>query len=371
MSKVIITGLSGNELFCLNEKGMSAGELLVGNSVHSLGIMGNLSSGLRNIAGGESRDITEIISNGRMAALSRLEHEAKTHGADGITGVESSLRHFQGNIEFLATGSGIHDNEKKYDFFTSSFDGLELYSQIDAGYIPVRYVFGNIAYSVGVGRGLIGAFKSMVRGEIKEFSDVFNKTRHTALNRLIKEAMNAQTNVVTGIEIDVLDFNGFHEMLMTGTASRHKLLPKNKVATSDLACEELWNLTHMGYEPIKLVLGTAVYSLGIVGGITSAFKSFIKGEISELTTLIYEAREHALDLIRQEAESIGADMVVGTNINVQDLGGGLIEFMAVGTAVRRNPELRTYSEFLPSQAVITEKASMRMSNTAINFGKQE
>jgi serine/threonine-protein kinase len=35
--------------------------------------------------------------------------------------------------------------------------------------------------------------------------------------------------------------------------------------TSDLTNEEMWNLVHMGYLPLKLVLGTAVYSLGVVG----------------------------------------------------------------------------------------------------------
>jgi uncharacterized protein YbjQ (UPF0145 family) len=371
MGKVIITGLSGNEMFCLAQKGLTPGNVLIGNSVHSLGLLGSLSSGLRNFAGGESQDITQIISHGREVSLKRLEHEAKTHGADGVTGVASSLRHFQGNIEFLATGSGVHDDKKQYKFFTSSFDGLELFSQIDAGYVPLKYVFGNIAYSVGVGRGIIGALKSMVRGEIREYSDVFNKTRHTALDRLVSEARKAQANVVTGIEIDVLDFNGFHEMLMTGTASHHNLLPANKVATSDLACEELWNITSLGYEPVKLVLGTAVYSLGIVGGITSAFKAFVKGEISELTNMIYEAREHAIDLIEKEAESVGADMVIGTNITVNDLGGGLIEFMAVGTAIRKNPNMKTVSPYLPAQAIITEKSSMRMNSASINFGRQE
>ena len=31
--------------------------------------------------------------------------------------------------------------------------------------------------------GLIGGLKTMARGEIKEFSDIFNKTRHLALKR--------------------------------------------------------------------------------------------------------------------------------------------------------------------------------------------
>ena len=36
----IMTGLSGNEMYCLHLKGLSPGELVVGNSVYSLGFVG-------------------------------------------------------------------------------------------------------------------------------------------------------------------------------------------------------------------------------------------------------------------------------------------------------------------------------------------
>jgi uncharacterized protein YbjQ (UPF0145 family) len=98
----------------------------------------------------------------------------------------------------------------------------------------------------------------------------------------------------------------------------------------------MWNLNKMGYAPEKLLIGTSVYSLGLVGGITSALKSFVKGEITELSSLIYEARENALAIINKQAEEIGADEVVGVKTYVYQLGSGLIEFMAIGTAVKRN-----------------------------------
>ena len=51
-----------------------------------------------------------------------------------------------------------------------------------AGYEPVQHVFGNVAYSIGVGGGILGSLKTLARGEIQEFSDVFNHTRHAALD---------------------------------------------------------------------------------------------------------------------------------------------------------------------------------------------
>src|SRR4051812_20149375 len=50
---VIVSGFSGNEMFCLAEKGWAPGSIVVGNSVQSLGFVGGIASGLRTIAGGE------------------------------------------------------------------------------------------------------------------------------------------------------------------------------------------------------------------------------------------------------------------------------------------------------------------------------
>ena len=61
----IMTGLSGNEMYCLDLKGFSAGELVLGNSVHSLGFLGSIGAGLQNVFGGEVGQITSIISEGR------------------------------------------------------------------------------------------------------------------------------------------------------------------------------------------------------------------------------------------------------------------------------------------------------------------
>jgi uncharacterized protein YbjQ (UPF0145 family) len=98
-----------------------------------------------------------------------------------------------------------------------------------------------------------------------------------------------------------------------------------------------------------------VYSLGFVGGVTSAFRSLVRGEIEQMSTLIYEARENAIRRIRADAELVGADDVVGIKTYVYNLGSGLIEFMAMGTAVRKMACARTLTESLPPQAVIKDK----------------
>ncbi|HUO09841.1 MAG TPA: heavy metal-binding domain-containing protein [Phycisphaerae bacterium] len=362
----VMTGLSGNEIYCLHLKNMTPGELVVGNSVYSLGFVGNIGAGLRNMMGGEVTQVTQIIHEGRTQSFQRMQAEAQKHGGIGISGVSSELRRFHGNIEFLSVGSTIHAEGQSRGAaggveslaFSTAHDAQELYCILDANYSPHHFVFGNVAYSVGITGGLLGSLKSMARGEVKEFSDIFNHTRHLALQRISADAQQYGANAILGIETSVLPFQGVHEMMMIGTACHNPNLPPPNPATgpvtSDLTAEETWNMAAMGYAPLKLVLGTAVYSLGIVGGFMAALKSFSRGEVNDLTSLIYDAREHAIGLIRAEANAIGADDVVGIKTHIHDLGN-LLEFMAIGTAVKKLPNLTPQSALLPPQAIIKDK----------------
>lgn len=350
----VMTGLSGNEMYCLHQKGLQAGDLVVGNSVYSVGFVGGIASGLKTLMGGEVTQITEIVRDGRHAAFQRMVGEAERHGGVGITGVTSELVQVGGNVEFLSLGSCVHAEGARSERlgFSTSADGQALYCQMDAGFQPLRFVFGNVAYSIGVGGGIMGTLKSLQRGEVTDFSNVFNATRHLSLQRIQAEAAACGANAVVGIRTSIIPFQGMQEMVMIGTASRHPGLPPacdRAPVTSDLTSEEMWNLVAMGFMPIQLVLGVSVYSLGVVGGITSAFKALKRGEINELTTLVYEARQNAIARIAQDAAACGADDVVGIKCYVYQLGGGMIEFMAIGTAVKRWEGLSTHSEGLPDR----------------------
>lgn len=363
----IITGLSGNEIYCLDQKGLTPGNIVVGNSVYSLGLLRSIGTGFKAIIGGELKEVTHLIAEGREAAYQRMVNEATTANTVGITGVSSELIFHGANIEFLSIGSLVHGADKAK--FTTSADGQELFAQMDAGYKPICFAFGNVAYSMGITRGVIGAFKTLARGEIKEYSDMFNHTRHLALQRIIQHAQEQKANAVVGIKTTILPFSGVSEMLMIGTASYNEQLAgkvSQPIITSDLTNIEMWNLATMGYAPMRLLLGTSVYSLGLIGGVTSVLKSFVRGEITELTKLIYDARENALQIISNEAKEIGADDVVGVKTYVYDLGNGLVEFLAIGTAVKK-VDYKTESQQLPPQAIVVDKDTFYDSAKPGNF----
>lgn len=349
---LIISGASGNELFCLGEKGLRPGPLVVGNSVQSLGYFGSMGMSARQALGGESSGITQAINEGRLRAVERMREEAAQHGAVGVGGVGSSLRPFAKNIEFVSTGSAIlADGAGRSDPFTSSLDGRGLFCAIDADYRPKRFVFGNIAYSVGAARNWLGRMKTYFNGEIAEFSDAMNKTRRAALERMEQEAYKAGANAVVGVDVEVMPFYGFHEMFMFGTAAKHPALPANRVASCELSADELWSAAKMGYAPVRVVMATSVYSLGALGGWVAAVKSMASGEVTALTRLVYDARESALDMLEEDARACGAEIVLGADVRIQDLGNGLVEFMALGSGMRRVDAMKTSSEALPAQAV--------------------
>jgi uncharacterized protein YbjQ (UPF0145 family) len=355
---MMLTGLSGNEIYCLAQKGWVPGNIVVGNSVYSLGVLGSLTSGLRTLGGGEVANVTELISDGRHAAIQRLEKEAEEEGAHGLTGVVSELKSVGGLTEFLAIGSAIKAQEYHDHFFSTACSGQELFCQLDAGYAPRHFVIGNVAYALGVTRGIVGTLRQITRrGEVKEFSDMYNHTRHLALERLEKEAHDRGANAVIDIETRIMSFGvGVREMLMVGTASFNPALGKlDRPVTSELTGEELWNLTHMGYAPLRLVLGTSVYALGLAGGISTFFRQLARGEMSAVTQLVYEARENCLAHIRDEAAALQADGVIGIKLFVYEISKGLVEVMAIGTAIRHNSSVRTQSDQLLPQAIIRDR----------------
>jgi uncharacterized protein YbjQ (UPF0145 family) len=374
---IICTGLSGNELYCTAMCGYMPGNILMGNSVYSLGFVGGLASNIHSTLGGEIPQYTNMISEGRRLSLQRFEQELQDAKACAATGVTSEIIFHPGNIEFLSIGSSMYprnQTQQSQGYTTSSADGQELFCQIDAGYQPIRLSLGNVAYSIGIGRNMLGNIRQMAHGEVTQYSDIFNTTRMTALQRLREDAKRYNANSVVGIRTTILPIGEttVQEMIMIGTASYHPALSglcqsAGGVVTSDLTAEEMWNVAKLGYAPVELVLGTSVYSLGVMGGLKAALRGVAKGEVSSLTQLVYGAREQSLKKVQSQAKAVGADMVLGIKTYIYQLGGDLIEFLAIGTAVKRMDGITPQSSQLPPQAIIRDKDTF-VNTAEVSFG---
>lgn len=84
-------------------------------------------------------------------------------------------------------------------------------------------------------------------------------------------------------------------------------------------------------------------------------KSLVGGQVEGLTELLYEAREKALERIEIAADQCNADEVVGVKTKIYDLGGGLVEFMVIGTAIKKFENITTKNENLIPQAIIQDR----------------
>lgn len=356
-----VTGFSGNEIFCLNKLGYSAGELCLGNSVLALGVVRGVGATLSNLAGGEVLEITKLVHDGREHAFRRMIAEARKYGGIGLAGVSFDLINHGGNLEFIAMGSTIHEPSRgMYSdqmTFSTSASGQELYCQKDAGFNPHSFVFSNIAYSIGLSGNVKGVFHSLKRGEVPHYTEIFNRTRHLAVERIKNEAKALKANAVIGIKTSIIPLLGVQEMIMIGTASSHPALNNylKDPVTCDMSNEELWNIVNLGYLPIRLVIGVSVYSLGLASRILSWGQSIMGGQVHGLAEMLSEAREKALERIQNDAQDCNADKVVGVKTRVYNLGNGLVEFMVIGTAIKKIDGITTQSEHLLPQAIIQDQ----------------
>jgi uncharacterized protein YbjQ (UPF0145 family) len=363
---MLVCSLSGNEVYCLRQQGLFPGDIVVGNSVRSLGLAGAIGSSFRTLAGGEVDNITSLISEGRHAAITRLVEEAHRHNAQGVTGVTTELSTLATYTEFLSQGTSVTAERSAQPFFTTSASGTELFCHLEAGYLPISFAMGNVAYALGIGRGITGGLSTLAKGEVHQYSEMYNRIRHLALFRLRREAAAVGANSVVDIHIDLRPFGtGVVELLMTGTASHHPAFVRDvsdptHVVTSELSGAEIFSLAQMGYAPLQLVMATSVYSLGLVGGIGASFAALAKGELRELTELVYGARENCLALLRKEATEIGAERVIGNRLQIRELAPGLIEVVAVGTAVRKLDGIAPRSQTLPFQAIVRDDDSLTL-----------
>lgn len=86
------------------------------------------------------------------------------------------------------------------------------------------------------------------------------------------------------------------------------------------------------------VFGLVVRSRGLGGNIMAGLRSLAGGEIKEYTSLLEEARRHAIDRMVQNATAMGANAIVRMQFDSSEIGGTMSEIVAYGTAVVVQPE---------------------------------
>ena len=86
-------------------------------------------------------------------------------------------------------------------------------------------------------------------------------------------------------------------------------------------------------ENLGIVFGLVVRSVGLKGGVTASIRSLKKGEVTEYTELLEDARRHAIDRMVANAKLLEANGIVSMRFDSSEMGSGLTEVVAYGTAV--------------------------------------
>jgi uncharacterized protein YbjQ (UPF0145 family) len=268
-------------------------------------------------------------------AMIRGANEQPTSDAlttEPLAQVESALP-----ADARARLSGTAPGDKH--LFTSDLSVNEFLLIRHAGFRPLGLVLGSSIYRIGL--------KSRIRtgnGEMRSLSQAMYSARERAMTRMEAEADLLGADGVIGVRLAVRmhDF-GKHliEFVAIGTAvsaeeSGDWRTPAGKPFTSDLSGQDFWALLQTGYAPRGLVLGTCVYH---IGRLSSASRVGRTTELSNFSQGMYAAREAAMARMESEAEALDAEGIVGVDIEESNhvWGSHVIEFLAIGTAVRPLP----------------------------------
>jgi uncharacterized protein YbjQ (UPF0145 family) len=209
----------------------------------------------------------------------------------------------------------------------------------EAGYTPRGLVMGSSIYHVGYqwtsGLGNV---------ELSQLSHAMYDARHHAMSRLTEECERVGGVGVVGVRLTVRMFESRRNLMefvaigtaIAGEGRTGRRRTRGRPFTSDLSGQDFYLLCRAGYEPVEMVMGSCVYHVAYrsLGNVLRQKTQNV--ELENLTQAFYQARELAMERMQEEAQSVGAEGVVGVQVSEQARAWGsrAVEFFAIGTAVR-------------------------------------
>ena len=87
-------------------------------------------------------------------------------------------------------------------------------------------------------------------------------------------------------------------------------------------------------EVLGLVRGNTIRAKWFGKDILAGLRHLVGGELKEYTEMLSEAREQAIARMIDEAQTLGADAIVGVRLTTSQVMSGAAEILAYGTAVK-------------------------------------
>jgi uncharacterized protein YbjQ (UPF0145 family) len=228
--------------------------------------------------------------------------------------------------------------QNREGLFTSDLSVNEFLLVKQAGFEPLGLVVGSSIYHIGI--QVSGWKKSQ---EMTVLSEAMYGARQLAMTRMEEEADQLGADGVVGVRLDIGRYEWGQDMaefIAIGTAVKHSegvlhRAPNGRPFTSDLSGQDFWTLLRTGHRPVGMVMGSCVYHVAHRGMLQSMAQTGRNVELSNFTQALYDARELAMERMQSEAQELGAEGIVGVDLQEQSHGWGshTIEFFAVGTAI--------------------------------------
>jgi uncharacterized protein YbjQ (UPF0145 family) len=341
--------------------------LVQGLSVQSCHLFASIGAGLKAMVGGEIHAWSGLCSSARSKALKLMLEDAKERGAKGVVAVRyDSNRVRSGVIETIAYGTAVSDEElpaqaavvaaaegggNRFNVTTDvDFTGAEQESLRSLGVaqgISVRSC--NVFLKIGAG------FKSVVGGEIRNYTKVCEDARKEAYDRMVQHAITMGATGITGMFYESNDMLVkmkstecvAMEMICYGTAVRsvNAVNPLPAAAPADQGQTSVIDPSHVSTTDELAGQQGIECSLGVVRGLTVRSRNFVAncgatlkgyyvgGEISSWSQLCEDTRKEAFERMLAEALQLGAKGVVSMRYETNEVAEGITEVIAYGTAV--------------------------------------
>lgn len=87
-------------------------------------------------------------------------------------------------------------------------------------------------------------------------------------------------------------------------------------------------------EVLGIVKGNTIRAKHLGKDLVAGLRNLVGGELKEYTEMITEAREEAMQRMVRDAESMGADAIIGMRMTTSQVAQGAAEILAYGTAVK-------------------------------------
>ncbi|MGD0083097.1 MAG: heavy metal-binding domain-containing protein [Acidimicrobiales bacterium] len=219
--------LSVNEFLLVREAGFQPLGLVLGSSIYHVGIqIGRWSKNM------ELDTLSQAMYHARELAMTRMEAEAATLGADGIVGVRLDIefKEFGNDLaEFIAVGTAVKAEEagnwknNQGQPFTSDLSGQDFWTLVQAGYAPLGMVMGSCVYHIAH-QGALKAMGNVGRNvEIPTYTEALYDARELAMSRMQAEGEQLKAEGIVGVQLLSLAHKwGGHttEFFAVGTAVR-------------------------------------------------------------------------------------------------------------------------------------------------------